>query len=700
MPNPSVLPTSPLAQEAFVRGDFQQRAAGLYDPAQLKLITDRLAKSSVVQALPDDERDEFLSKILAERAAVVRHLKNVKRQEAEIKGFELNPGKANVAELATQMQEMLPYEGAGPKWRARHHGYGDGVGSNFWSFAGGSEREVREILERDEPIIHTKMPDKNYRNNVIDGKRRVVDEIRVNERRLEVFLAEGRDLTPEEEQETRKRSQLGHRLSNLGESCLGGLLDLTGAAGRGLLSKSKASEDPRHEKYLQNRNELLSQVLWRLDPKSASYPEILKKVNSALATSPDLMDQATFANMQNLITAEIAKETGVNEKDVKEFNDKIQKLNGDMLSGLQKRVDSEDDMWKYRVLQAFLILTPIGGFSLLGNVFSWVDPFAQLVGPVFDGSTSLSDGIASMATSDVLGPFGDIADALGIDDAISWLLENIPVVSEFGDVFDALTDNEMAQNLFGTIAPMLNSPIIPLYVAGVYSIMRTDTEVKHYCDVSDFKEAKEKELQTAFDAFKETTAGKPLEDRIKIFAQARLNIMKKANAEAELAKFVFGASDEELKIFDGLKLGAGADQKDLSTLKQEGKFPTAVAAFTSLSSNPAVRDECLKRFLLFRNVADDRVAFERERVGPDFGAKVVAQRQTLDQEFILRAAKEANFTTIQTDQKAMCVDFEKQLIRQDSDQLYSIARQKTPSPNVAAAGATPLHGATPLYRTS
>lgn len=697
---PTALPLHPLAQEAFLRGDFEKRAAGLYDDAQLKLITGRLAKSSAVQALSEEEKDDLLNKILEERAVAERHLKNVKRQEAEIKGFELNPGKVSVPELAAQMQEMLPYEGEGAKWRAKRHGYGDEVGSNLWSFVGGSEEEFRRIAERDEPIVHTKMPDKNYRNNVIDSKRRVIDEIRVNEKRLEVFLAKGCDLTPEEEQETRKRSQLGHRLSNLGESCLGGLLDLTGAAGRGLLSKSKASEDPRHEKYLQSRNELLSQVLWRLDPKSASYPEILKKVNETLKHSPDLMDQATFAKMQSLITAEIAKEAGVNEKDVKEFNEKIQKLNGDMLSGLQKRVDNEDDMWKYRVLQAFLILTPIGGFSLLGNVFSWVDPFAQLVGPVFDGSTNLSDGIASMATSDVLGPFGDIADALGIDDAISWLLENIPVISEFGDVFDALTDNEMAQNLFGTVAPMLNSPIIPLYVAGVYSIMRTDTEVKHYCDVSDFKESKQKELQAAFDAFKETTEGKPLEERIKLFAQARLKIMKQANAEAELAKFVFGASDEELKIFDGLKLGSGIDQKDLSTLKQEGKFPTAITVLTSLNSNIAVRDECLKRFLLFRNVADDRDAFEREKAGPDFAVKATAQREKIDQEFILRAAKEANFTTIQTDQKEMCVDFEKQLIRQDTDQLYSIARQKTPSTGVASASAAQLDGRTPLYKTA
>jgi len=607
-------------------------------------------------------------------------------------------------------------------------------------------------------LIHTSMPSKNYRNIVFDTRVSVLDDIKINDNRLRVFLEEGRgDLTPEEKAGIKTRSRAWNRASNNFEELGETLHQITEWAGRGVLSSSKASDNKIYKDFLTRRNELISNMLWKAGPNaqdSSFYLKVLNKVNNALAGSDDMMDQATFQRMQKLITDEIKVEDTALKAELEAFNKKLNDMNDSMLAGLQNHVDEDDRLWKYRCLQIFLLLTPMGAFSIAGQVFSYIDPLMELIGPLFDAGKTLGEGLGDMASSDVLGPFGKIVQAFRIDDGIQLFFDKTPIVSDLCEIFDFVTDNDLAQNALGAASPLQFSPIALLAPAGLYSFFRADAEITQYQKVSAYQESQQKALEGIFKEFekgresgfekdgkgniviatKDFKNGKHpgLEDRVNKFSAKRMATIKEANLDAKLVSFVSDPtnSDKLDDLFDGLKFkikdatGNAIDQS-MSEILKSGDQKKVFEILYDVNSGD--KKEALNRFLLFNaiqdsaNSTDDNLrAFRQERSAAEKKKLCDKSIKSLNDEFITRSAKKLNITDAQKQREIeeinkkiedkdtdpqnkkhlskelekskteLCEILEKKLLALDTKYLFDLAKSRIPNGAVAKPKATPL----------
>lgn len=707
----------------------------LYQKEHIDLIKEKLRNNFIKICGGDDEGElseenkndiedqlKIAKEIFDERSDNVRRWRNVKRQEYGIREFELKPGQVKLDNLMTQMADNMPFVNEGGNnahnrtGNASHHIYGGdevSVGLSPYNYIYGSNRsiesEVNRVEYRDDPLIHTSMPPKNYRNIVFDTRRSVLDDIRVNDERLKVFLEEGRkDLTSEERAGIKTRSKSWNRFSNNFEEFGEVIHQITEWAGRGVLSSSKASDSKIYKDFLTRRNELISRMLWKAGPNAQDgsfYLKVLNKVNSALAESDDIMDQATFQKMQKLITDEIKVEDTVVKAEFDAFNKKLNDMNDSMLNGLQKHVDEDDRLWKYRCLQLFLLLTPLGAFSIAGQVFSYIDPFMELIGPLFDAGKTLGEGLGDMASSDVLGPLGKIAQAFRIDDGIELFFEETPIVSDLCEIFDFATDNDLVQNALGAASPLQFSPIALLAPAGLYSFFRADAEITQYQKISTYQESQQKVLEEIFKDF-ENGSHAGLEKRVKKFSNKRMATLKEANLDAKLVSFVSDSANADKldELFDELKFNIKDDlgntvEHSMSKIYDEKKF------FEILDDvNSDAKKEALNRFLLFSAIQDNTksdeenfTVFRQERSEPDKKELCDESIKKLNDEFIIKSAIKLNLTTPEKLQEidsskvtAKICELEKQLLYLDNKHLLNLAKTKIPNGAVSEPKATPL----------
>ena len=489
------------------------------------------------------------------------------------------------------------------------------------------------------------MPPKNYRNIVFDTEVKTLDEIKVNSERLGIFLDTGigAPLTDQEKKKLGVRNPTLHVLSNIVESA-GDLVHQTvNWAGKGIIHKSKAADDDRHKNYLQKRSALLAQMAWAMGNNSrdgAAHTRILKAMNDALEGSDDIMDQAVFAKMQTIIANEIKAEDGATKEEMEDFNKKIQELNQKMLKGLQEQVNTEDEMWKYRVLQVFLLVTPLGAFSVAGQLFNYLDPLLELIGPIFDAHTSLSEGIASMTSSKVLGPFGKIAELVHLDEGIEIVLDKTPILSDLLDVVDYALDSNIVQSGIAEVSPLSSSPLVFAGIAAVNSFFRFDAELTHHKKTRTFIDEQEKTLEDEIKRFQkekeigrekdddrgisEADALKPknlgLKNRIKIFAEKRFAGLKESNLDAEIARFIAETANNNPdvlpEIFHGLSLKdkdeKGQDViKSIATLQSEKKLKSAFDVIKLLeASDEATRKGFLDRVMFLEGLASKKSDME------------------------------------------------------------------------------------------
>ncbi|MES2960997.1 MAG: hypothetical protein V4694_01280 [Pseudomonadota bacterium] len=739
----------------------------LYQKEHLDLIRGKLRDNFVKKCGGDGAKEsneanakaiakqlEIAKKIFDERSDNIRCWTNVKRQEYEIRRFELKPGQVKLGNLMTQMGNNMPFvdedgnQIGGPGGVPQHalktsilfnengdyasgrtsvgsyHGYGDGeagVGLNPYSFVGGSQTEIDRVKYRDYPVVHTSMPPRAYRNIVFDSRISVLDDIKVNDNRLKVFLEEGReDLTPQERAGIKTRSKAWHRASNLAESFGDSVHKLTNWAGRGVLSSSKASDSQKYKDFLTRRNELIANMLWKAGPNAQDasfYLKVLNKVNSALSESDDVMDQATFQKMQKLITDEIKVENTATKAEFEAFNKKLNDMNDTMLTGLQKHVDEDDRLWKYRCMQVFLLLTPLGAFSIAGHVFSYIDPFMELIGPLFDAGKTLGEGLGAMATSDVLGPFGKIAEAFRIDDGIELFFEKMPIVSDLCEIFDFATDNDLVQNALGAAAPLQFSPIAPLMIFGVYSLFRADAEMTQWQKISAYEVSQHKALEEVFKGF-EKGHHTGLEKRINAFSDRRMATLKEANLDAKLVEFISNANSETLDaLFGGLQfkvkdeVGNPSTQSMSQILGNGGKEKFFEILY---DVNSDAKKEALDRFLLFSAVqdstkpfAENLAVFRQERSAADKKKLCDKSIKDLNDKFIIQSAIKLNLTTpeklaeIRKEMVAQGIDknkgetqiceiLEKRLKDLDTKYLLDLAKTKIPNGAISEPKAMPL----------
>ena len=575
--------------EIFFKQDYTDRNGqlykipDLYQQEYIDFIKEKLRDNFIENCKNEydiDRQLENAKEIFDERNDIIRCWRNVKRQEYEIRKFELRPGEIELDKLMTQMADNMPFvyeDGSnshnktGNVSRNIYGGDEVAVGLSPYNYGTGSnsriESEIQRVKYRDYPLTHTSMPPKNYRNIVFDTRVSVLDDVRINDERLKVFLECGRkDLTDEEKAGIKTRNKTRNRIANNFEELGDAIHQITKWAGRGVLSNSKASDSKIYKDFLTRRNELISNMLWKAGPNAQDgsfYLKVLKKINDALAESDDIMDEVIFQKMQKLIADELHLEDNAVKAELEAFNKKLNDINNSMLDGLQKHVDEDDRLWKYRCLQLFLLLTPIGAFSIAGQVFSYIDPLMELIGPLLDAEKTLGKGLGDMAASNVFGPLGKIVEAFRVDEGIQQFFDKTPIIEDLCEIINFIIDNNLSQNALGAADPLQSSPIPLLILAALNSLFRADVEMTQYQKVSAYEESQRKTLE---EAFKEFENGKHagLEERVKKFADKRMATAKEANLEVNLIKFLetfsgyFGLDQLESSrgldsLFGGLK---------------------------------------------------------------------------------------------------------------------------------------------------
>ncbi len=662
------VPSSRAAQEFAARVIVESDLKSIYAARRIGEIREDLQDFYERVAIRDGRdiapyEDRF-REIFDKRRELCGDYLNVKRQEREIRRVELRPGEipeeeGGVPAFARQMQREIGYHREGLRgWVGRDHGYGDEpVGTrgvdNIGSIIGGTDVEMRSIRKRDEPIIHTKPASLKYRNNVFDAKDFVIEDMRCNGLELEKFLSEARKPTQEEYATVRKISMSSHRVSNLAESAASTVNGFVGSIGRGIIHKTDHTEDKRYHKFIDKRNELIASLLWSLDPEDRTeYLRVLDRVKGAMGSS-DLMNPATFAQMQNLISEEIKKEKGVNQKELDSFNEKLREINERMLADMEEIVEKEDDMFKWRVLQVFLILSPLGAFSIAGEIFNYIDPLAELFGPLLDSSLTFGESLAEIGTSDKLGFVGDIADTMGFDEMVRFVFDEVPVVSDVLNAFkEIVLDNAVSQELFDIASPLLGSPLLPIAIAAGYSFSQAGAEMDHYWGNPDDKkpgankiiERHNKDLEKLFEEFSEDT-DQSKEHRIREFCARRFQTFTRMYFDTEFIKSAVEADVEDLEIFDAKFKDSEGHKVTISDLRgkyhDKEKFKTALEEIISDERNRDAFADSIGNFMVLKAVAGDKDKYQKLKAVPaEFGRLRAEQSKKMEMQFIIKAAEE------------------------------------------------------------
>jgi hypothetical protein len=602
-------------------------------------------------------QEEFLDlaqDIFDERENVVRHRKNVLRQMAEIAKVDNNPQEIDISQWQSQLS-------SGAKNLVN---YGD----------------IEAIKEYDQPIIHVRALPRNsllqnevkplaskivtsfgkseetYRRKVEHASGETQDAVDMNLSRLEKFLEEGHDLSDDDKKKILSKTSQFRSTRGLAIDSMAAMRSVTQELGKGIISESKAIDGSYNKAYSSRKEQFLSDLLQKIRVDQSGYGAAMQRYLSRISSqSFDPLDSIATNQIQALLEEEIKQDKETAEERFKQLNEALERQHKAMLDDMQTHEDKSDELWKYRAAMIFLAFTPLGAFSIAGHVFNYLDPLINIFGPVFDGNLSFSEGLSKVMTSEQFGFMGEAADALGIDDATQFLLDNTPLVNQACDLIDVLMDNEITQGLFAEVAPLLGSPLVLIGISAAFSLSRAPEELKHNKGKDDSIKKHDKALKDAFDNFEKDlkdgfkskdkdgaelkgSDGKPItkkgaDSRIQEFVKKEHELLKKSNFELKAIEFLADNIANPIKrgvlreIFKDLKFNYGEGNKDLFEIFDAGKFSDEGKV-----GNPVSLEEMIK-FMTDGKASDDQkknpAVYKAIKEGADKFREKLSERFTL-----------------------------------------------------------------------
>lgn len=237
------------------------------------------------------------------------------------------------------------------------------------------------------------------------------------------------------------------------------------------LSQSSEFEDSKsYKKYLKKRDAVIAALRSEM-----SVPGITSHImdsiegllsNGGAVDGNGMIDQLTFQKILEMLNEQKKKNgEGISDRIMSELN----AVNNKAVKYAKEEAENEDSVSRMRLLQIALILAPILGIAFLGPIFSGVG------GAVAAGG--VSGGASTIATAGFLGPIGDVAGFLGIDQAIGWLLTDLPILGELVGVFDTVLLSEPGQIITQSLnLGVLNQPLIPIIGAIGFSMYMAGNE--------------------------------------------------------------------------------------------------------------------------------------------------------------------------------------------------------------------------------
>ncbi len=238
-----------------------------------------------------------------------------------------------------------------------------------------------------------------------------------------------------------------------------------------------ASSDPKKtNKYQQFSEDAMRSALEGFkrhqNPNDAKQAELIEKWKYKIE-SGQLLDEHMCSMMINDLGTLIGGEGG------KKYKEDANKLVSDLNGEIKKVGIKDEEIWKYQLLQVFAIMTPLGAFSIAGQVFNWLDPLLDIFGPIL-GEGGIAQGIADASTSKQLGPFGKFAELIRFDDAVKTVLTKTPILSDVIEVASAITTSENVQLLGAEVSPALTgSELLIIGIAGAAVILNAGDELDH-----------------------------------------------------------------------------------------------------------------------------------------------------------------------------------------------------------------------------
>jgi len=469
-------------EKFFSEADF----AGLYSAESKKVIEE----SAVERCVEDAQRlgldhnvtiKKMRNILLGEpgrpsRKDLIKYIQNLQRQQNEVKKYDANPAAIDWPKMVEQMWGRIPLSVNGhERVRLNKIAYGADVQNNPMPL---------HLRDKDKPIIHAKPLHKNgfmdfgrddYYKELEAATKTIEGGLKANSERLKAVLEGRKDLSFEEENAIILKSQDG-TFAKAAKAAGRRAHAVSQALGKGMWSNSDAKEDSRFRSHVRKRNAMVADLLQYLDQSKVGSAHLMKMIDQNLE---GVFDDATFKEITNWIAAKMKAEDAENSEAIKKYTEEMQKVNGAMLEAMKKHVSEEDTMWKFRALQLFLLISPFAAFSAFGAIFNYINPLSQLVTPIFT-SGHVASGIGSIVSSPVFGPIGDLFQAIKLDTAVTWLLDNVPIVNNVCEVFDVL-NNAVFSNVVDVLMPLLGSPLLPLGIGLGYSAHRlANKEFPHY----------------------------------------------------------------------------------------------------------------------------------------------------------------------------------------------------------------------------
>ncbi len=614
---------------------------------------------------------DLAKKNLQEGEELSRFSQNVFRKKAEVAVAKADPGKVDVAKFLKQINEQIPLLSDQSKsgWNPKKSGYADNAGpasftgrffDELRAIRGFNNEEIKQIWHDDRPIVEGGIISQEYQEKVTSAELNLYQEISAYKIKNEYFFDKGELPSKEEIAQKVQEQNKSFVLTTAAKNSDRILRNLVDAAGKGIISNTKAQDTSDFRKYLLKRNGLLSGVVNNsvsdLKDRTAHIKD-LKRQNAELLKSGLVEDFATYFEMEALLDSEMKIVEAENAKILKELDDKTNAISTKTLDGLQAHIDKKDDAWKWHVISMVLIVSPFSpALIVAGPMFNYMGFVSQILDPVFNAGSGFAHGIGSIVTNPAFGPISNLTQAMRLDQGIEGFLNNMPIVNSVaGDdgIIDFLISNPISQNLIGESGAVLTSPLALLAIAGVAAAVDLDSYFEREKDKTNFLKGQKEKLKSVFNELDKTVEEKNNED-LKRLAKNRIDILKSSSFYQELIDFIRKSDAKTLSIFDDIKI----EDPDKNEVKLSDK--AMIEKVNDLQLFAVLKDsgqdqEALKKFKLFSALQDESKSVEenlrRFKIksssanSKEANELIEEQGQKLNQKFILKYAQKNNLIT-------------------------------------------------------
>lgn len=408
---------------------------------------------------------------------------------------------------------------------------------------------VDNIKEYEGPVAFTKPVESSVLSVISRAHNESSKNLTLQTKRLINFLEHKKDIPEADKLEYEiKSSNYGDWMRDFAYEAAKVAYKPFDLLGRGIYSKTDPANISELKKFQKNRDALITHLLHKYAPNNGARAQIMTKLQHILNLAQNdengMLDKVSFEALTKLIEDEI----GQDNSHLKEVTKKMNALYAQVFDLAKEKGKESDDLWKYRALQIALLVTPFAGISLL----SPLSPFLGALGSVF--SNGIAGGAVEIMRS--LGPFSYFVELLRLDVAIEWLFSDSPIVGDIFGVVDAVLTSEPVKNLTGNILmPVLFAPLVPMVVAGAYSLARIPTEYDFHEKYKKGFAAKEKALNNEIKALLDKEDVRNKDDKwVDGFVNKKINIFEQAFMHESFLNFVkyldAHSSREKSRLFD------------------------------------------------------------------------------------------------------------------------------------------------------